>query len=257
MVRWIALKSLLLFGLVCSPVLAQVEIAIAYQQSSTFLSAPRIVAGRILWPEDYQPNIGKVAVVTVASESKNVSVVAVNSKFEFAPLEQSDKPDEYFLATEGEWAVVASYRDEAGKQWTDTEKVTIGKPKPVDPDPIDPPKPDPDGIANIYNVGLISFQNAPRDQSMAAQIAGWYRVEASKLFGQNQTLSNIEKILAAIDAKFAAKQCRDLPTCQQWSVWQAKVKAALVAEQRKRNVFTKQDWWSALIEIAESLERVQ
>ena len=243
--------------LVVSPAFGQVEIAVTNQQSSSYLSPPRIVAGRVIWADDYQPNIGKIAVITLETEAKNVSVTAMNAKFEFAPLETGEA-NEYFLATEGEWAIVATYRDESGKQWTDTEKAVVGKPKPIDPKPDpDPPKPDPDGISNVYNVGVISFQNAPRDQQLATQMASWYRVEASKLFGQNQTLSNIEKILQAIDEKFAAKQCRDLPTCQQWSVWQSKVKAALVAEQRKRNVFSKQDWWAALIEIAESLERVQ
>lgn len=243
----------------CCEVRAQIELSYTIMKSMVGATAPEVLpGGRILMEADSKTSESIVAVIRVSS-SERVRIKAQRTLKEFAELiPWSQATDDgvltakYILAGEGAYVI-----DAMSASWDRSIDVTIGvqpEPKPPipPPDPIPPPKPIID-VPNEYNVGQISYQQAPKDTDTAKQIATWYRVGASKLFGQGG-LADIATIRKQIDTQFANKSCKDKATCEQWSKWSKAVSAALVAEQVKRKVFTRQDWYAALVEVATSLE---
>jgi hypothetical protein len=162
-------------------------------------------------------------------------------------------PFEFVVQGDGDYDVFVSAFDPGIQKYQTT--IQLGLPKPP-PDP-DPPKPDPiPPITNGYNVGGVALKTAPSDPANAKLIATWYRTGASQLYGKGR-LNDIERIKADIDKQFSLKQCRDQATCQQWDKWKSAVSAAFVAEQVKRKVFTREDWFASMIEVAEALEAVR
>lgn len=126
------------------------------------------------------------------------------------------------------------------------------------PEP-DPPPPDPDPVPDVlddYHVGLVALKEAPNDPQLAKQIAGLYTFGAGQLFGR-PTLKDIDGILTEIRTKFSARQCRDKETCDHWARWKVAVDAALLAEQKRRGTFSREDWYRVLFEIANALEQVK
>lgn len=251
----------------CCEVYGQIELSYTIRKTIVgATNAELLPGGRILIDDDSKIS-GSVVAEVRATSTKPYKFEAMKSLKEYATL--IDLPDvvsgelttkRFLLVGEGFYVFKATSRtDELDR----TLEITIGKPGPPKPDdppgpkPDDPPKPDID-VSNDYNVGKIAYTTAPADPAMAKSIAVWYRVGASKLFGANQEkLSDIESIKKDIDKQFAAKQCKDQPTCEQWAKWQVAVKAALLAEQNKRKTFTRQDWYTSYTEIANALEQVK
>lgn len=240
----------------------QIELSFVLKKVVVGATNPQILdGGRILMEADSKTAESIVAEVRAGCTEK-VNLWAIKSRKErgqLIPISQSTDKEgktvwKYLLAGDGEFTIVAS----AG-EWTSELDVVIGvepdpKPPIPPPDPI-PPKPIID-VPNEYNVGQISYQTAPKDIDTAKQIATWYRVGASKLFGQGG-LADIATIRKQIETQFANKPCPDQKTCEQWDRWNKAVSAALVAEQVKRKVFTRQDFYAALVEVAASLEVVK
>jgi hypothetical protein len=252
-------RSVLLVAMlsIASGSMAQAQIDLSYIKAKSLVgaTAPRIIGDRIIIGEDSQPTVSVVAVITVKS-GERYKIKARKTLFENAELVKLTDA-EYMLAGDGEYLVEAVSVDSDA-----TLKIVLGpspeptpepKPDPPKPDPTPTPKPD---VGNDYNVGAISIKTAPSDPVMARSIATWYRVGASKLFGQGG-LADITTILKEIDASFAAKQCKDRATCEQWGRWKIAVSNALQAEQVRRKTYSRQDWYASLVEIAASLEAVK
>ena len=161
-------------------------------------------------------------------------------------------PFEYIVQGDGEYEVFVS----AFGPGIQKAQATIQLSKPKPPEPPKPPDPPIPPIQNGYNVGSVALKTAPSDPVTANMIATWYRNGASQLYGKGR-LNDIERIKADIDKQFSTKQCRDQATCQQWDKWKTAVSAAFVAEQVKRKVFTREDWFASMVEVAEALEAVR
>lgn len=255
-----------------SPALfGQIELSYSIQKTIVGATNAEVLnSGRILVGEDSKISESLVAVIKVVS-TDGFRIKAWKGLRETAELDKlNDVVDDstkkltsrYLLAGQGTYVIDIVSR--TNEDWDRSVEITIGaspgpKPEPPKPDPKpeppEPPKPDVD-IPNEYNVGLVSYTTAPKDYDNAAIIAKWYRVGATKLYGQSG-LHDIATVLNQIDEQFRVKQCKDRVTCEQWEKWKVAVSAALIKEQSKRKTFTRQDWFSALVEIATSLEKVK
>ena len=236
---------ILAFFLLCSQVSGQIELSYTPARSLVGATNPRIVGDRILIGDDSKPQISSVAIVKVKA-SESFRIKARKTLFETSELIALNE-NEFLLFGEGEHLVEA-----ISLNHDRSLKVVIGS----SPTPApDPPKPDVE-VPNEYNVGSVAYSKAPSDAAVAKQIAGYYRVNAAKLFGQGG-LADIQTILNQITKDFESKQCRDQATCEKWSAWKVSVGAALNAEQTKRKTFTRQDWYAALTEVAQALEVVK
>jgi hypothetical protein len=253
------------FPAIAAVVLATIFHASAFGQIEISWKPTRIVTSSqsvqtlddksILVPDDAKLVEQRVAAIKVVTAAKFVKVSARKSLFEFADLIKRSET-EWFLAGTGKYLVeVTTFDPERGIEEKRIE-IVIG----ANPDPIpDPPKPDPipvppkPDVSNVYNVGQVSYVNAPKNAAEANAMSAWYRVGASKLFGANGSVSDIESILKEIDKQFAAKQPKD----PGWEKWRTVVAEAMKSEQLKRKTFSRQDWYSCLIEIAASLEAVK
>jgi hypothetical protein len=242
---------------------AQIDLSHSMRKTLVGATNPEVLeGGRILIEDDSQVAESPAALIRVASKD-GVRVVAMLGVNRVDLITVDEKLDDvskiitkrYLLVGEGEYTLMAISR--SNESWDRTEKITIGKVKPK-PDPIpDPPKPDPipptPPVPNDYNVGAIAFKQAPSDPAMAKTIASWYRIGSAKLYGQGG-LADIEAIKREVDSQFTSKQCKDQATCQQWEAWKRAVGQAVVAEQTKRKMFTRQDWFQVMNEIATALE---
>ena len=236
---------ILVFFLLCSQVFGQIELSYTPARSLVGATNPRIVGDRILIGDDSKPQISSVAIVKVKA-SESFRIKARKTLFETSELIALNE-NEFLLFGEGEFLVEA-----ISLNHDRSLKVVIGSSPTPTPDP---PKPGVE-VPNEYNVGLVAYSKAPSDAAMAKQVAGYYRVNAAKLFGQGG-LADIQTILNQITKDFESKQCRDQATCENWSAWKVSVGAALNAEQTKRKTFTRQDWYAALMEVAQALEVVK
>ena len=248
------LSALVLFLSFGTNALAQIEISWKPARILTSSQPVESLDDRsLLVADDAKLVEQKVAAIKIVTASKFVKVSARKSLFEFADLIKRSET-EWFLAGSGKYLIeVTTFDPEKGIEEKRIELVIGVSPDPIPdpkPDPVPPPKPD---VSNVYNVGQISYQNAPRNPVEANAMSGWYRVGASKLFGANNSLSDIESILKEIDRQFAAKTPKD----PGWEKWRTVVAEAVKAEQIKRKTFSRQDWYSCLIEIAASLEAVK
>lgn len=247
------------------------QIDLTYTNKKTLVGAtvPEVLeGGRILVGDDSQVAESMAALIKVAS-THGVRLIAMKGGDDIELIAVGEESKDatsgiitkrYLLIGEGEYSIKALSR--FNDSWDVSSRIIVGKPKPIPPKPDptpDPPKPDPTPIPpvkNDYNVGAIAFKTAPVDQAMAKQIAGWYRIGASQLYGIGG-LNDINRIKANIDKQFASKQCKDQATCMQWDKWKTAVASAFVDEQTKRKVFTREDWFAAMVEVAEGLEAVK
>lgn len=249
------IRPLIAFLLLASTAFGQIDISWTTQKSVTGLVNPRTVGTRILVADESNPVASRVVIVKVVTAAKFVKLSARKSLFEFADLEKLSD-NEWLITAPGKYLVEAVTFDPATGIDERRIEITFGEPEPVpppkpDPIPVPPPKPD---VANAYNVGHISYTNAPRNVVEASSIASIYRVGASKLFGANNNpLLDIEGILKEIDSQFIAKSPKDAG----WVKWKVAVGDAMRAEQIKRKTFSRQDWYACLIEVAASLEAVR
>jgi hypothetical protein len=247
-------RSLIAFLFIASTAFGQIDISWTTQKSVSGLVNPRTVGARVLVAEESIPVATRVAIVKVTTSAKFVKLSARKSLFEFADLEKLSD-NEWLITSPGKYLVEAvTFDPDKGIDERRIE-ITLGEPEPVpppkpDPIPVPPPKPD---VANAYNVGQISYVNAPKKPTEANAISSIYRVGASKLFGANNVLLDIEGILKEIDSQFVAKTPKDTG----WVKWKVSVSDAMKAEQINRKTFSRQDWYACLIEVAASLEAVK
>jgi hypothetical protein len=247
-----SIAAVLVGLLFCSSVFGQIELSYVTAKSLVGATSPRVVGERILIGDDSKPQISPVAIVKVQSSEK-FRIKARKSLFEAVELIPLNE-NEFLLIGSGEYLVEAiSLNHDRSLKVTVSGTDPTPDPKP-DPKP-DPPKPDVN-VGNDYNVGLIAYKSAPSDPAIAKAMATSYRVNASRLFGQG-SLADIATILNQIEKDFASKQCKDQATCLKWESWKTLVSSALKAEQTKRGTFSRQDWYSSLVEIAAALEAVK
>lgn len=249
----------------CSVCQAEIVATVTQAKAITGLVGQRAAGDVTLIDASSKPVIQSVTLVKITTPAKFVDVVArrfvVESgvvKIESATVKEIGTR-EYLLVGSGVYGVeIVAFDPVSGIDRKMVEvRIDESKPDPK-PDPEPEPKPIPDVVPNDYNVGKIAFANAPaNDAAMAKQIASWYRVGASKLFGGGGNLADIGRIRDEIGKQFTNKQCKDKATCEQWDKWKAAVSDALVKEQVKRNTFTKQDWFTALVEVASALEAIK
>ncbi len=255
------MRSIIIFLLLCSSCFGQIDMTYIKAKSLIGVTSPKVVGDRILVGEDSRPSVATVAIITVKSDAKFVRLVARKSIFEKGSLEKISDT-EWLLSGSGRFIVEATSFDPDKGIDENAIEVTLDQAPPPGPDPKPEPEPDPEPtpnptpVPNEYNVGKVSLQNAPKDQPMAMQIANMYRSSASKLWGQG-ALADIVSINKDLDKQFAAKKCTDQAVCQQWDKWKKAVSDAMVAEQKRRGTFTRQDWFSALNEVASGLEAVR
>jgi hypothetical protein len=251
------IKILAMLLLIQSAALGQLRIEYSTVKVLAGLVDARQIDNKILIGEASEPKTSQAALIVVETQSKFVKVKARKSLFESAEISKLSAT-EYLLVGVGKYAVeVTTFDPELGIDDAAIE-VFLGDPQPPipPPDPKPPvPPPTPINVPNEYNVGATSYSNAPKDEETASKIAGWYRIGASKLFGGGG-LADIGTILRQIDKQFTEKTCRDRETCEKWDRWKLAVSAALTAEQTKRKTFSRQDWYTALVEVATSLEAV-
>jgi hypothetical protein len=210
-------------------------------------------------------SVVSAAKVVVEHNMKFVDVTARKSIQESGTLDQiSIAPGVvvYILTgTPGDYLIEAvAFDPELGiKRQQIVVKIEGTQPVPPGPGPGPGPEPTPDPAPNVlndYNVGLVAFQNAPKDPALALKIAGFYKDGADRLFGQSG-ISDIQTVIRDIDRKFQDKQCTDQESCRQWNVWKNEVTKALALEQQRRKFFTRDNWFFALNEIASALEQVK
>ena len=270
MIRLTQILTLFTLSLISSSVFGQIEIGYVKELSVSGAIGPRLLkSGRIIMAQDSAPKASWVADVQVSSP-RGVTVMAVKptSIEQKVPLElEAEKIDpdtkittrNYVVSEESEvWIYAISLEDNDEESNKKLRLVLKNEPKPPKPDdpPNPPPTPVPDDVPNAYNVGKVARTNAPSDPVIAKQIANWYRTDVLKLWG-NPTLADIATIQSDIARKFAAKQCKDQATCQQWDRWRDAVSIAIKAEQTRRKTFTREDWKASYEEIATALEAVK
>lgn len=255
------IRFALFFLAVTSLASAEITISTSTAKALTGLVSPRQVGSVYLIGDDSKPSVASVCLVKVVTPARFVDVSAKRFvvKNGVIQIESATATDigtrEYMLSGSGSYSLEVIAFDPVNGIDRKSIEITIGlDPDPApEPKPVPPPGPVPD-VPNDYNVGQIAYKTAPaNDAAMARQIASWYRVGASKLFGGGG-LADIETIRNQINAQFAGKQCKDKATCEQWDRWKAAVSQALTAEQIRRKTFTRQDHYTAMIEVATALE---
>lgn len=137
--RSLAIFLILLFG---SRSFAQIEISYVQAKSLVGVTAPRLVGDRILVGDDSKPSVSQVAIISVKTPAKFVTLKARKSLFESAQLTKISDT-EWILSGEGRWKVEAtSFDPDRGIDEAAVEIVIGPRPGPT-PDPEPDPKPDP------------------------------------------------------------------------------------------------------------------
>lgn len=255
-------RFLFAFAFLASVCQAEIIATVTQSKAISGLVSPRVAGNVTLIDASSKPIIQSVTLVKITTPAKFVDVVARRFvvrdgvvQIETATVSELGTR-EYLLIGSGVYGVeIVAFDPISGidRKMVEVRISPEPEPKP-DPKPDDP-KPPPIDVPNDYNVGQIAYKTAPQnDAAMAKQIAGWYRIGASKLFGGGGNLADIQKIRDEIQRQFASKQCKDQATCEQWERWRDAVSIAMIAEQTKRRTFTRQDWYAALVEVATALE---
>jgi hypothetical protein len=243
--------------LLCGLVQAQVETTVTRKKALLGVTNPQVQGNRILVGDDSNVSVTDVVLLEVRSDYKFQRVKARVSGNRVEPEKLADNV--YLFAGAGSYVVEVTVFD-PDKGIDDAEiKFDIGG-KPTPPKPPEPtpdPEPQPEVVPNDYGVGLLTFTETPDDTANATKFAAAYRAAAGQLFGTGGTLRSIDKILADLQATVAGRQCADLAKCEQWGKWKTKLDAAMKAEQSRRTVFTRDDWFKALTEVAVALEAKQ
>jgi hypothetical protein len=243
--------------LLCSLVQAQVETTVTRKKALLGVTNPQVQGNRILVGDDSNVSVSDVVLLEVRSDYKFQRVKARVGGNRLEPEKLADNV--YLFAGAGSYVVEVTVFD-PDKGIDDAEiKFDIGG-KPTPPKPPEPtpdPEPQPEVVPNDYGVGLLTFTETPDDTANATKFAAAYRAAAGQLFGTGGTLRSIDKILSDLQATVAGRQCADLAKCEQWGKWKTKLDAAMKAEQSRRTVFTRDDWFKALTEVAVALEAKQ
>jgi hypothetical protein len=243
--------------LLCGLVQAQVETTVTRKKALLGVTNPVVQGNRILVGDDSNVSVSDVVLLEVKSDYKFQRVKARSGGNRIEPEKLAENV--YLFAGAGSYVVEVTVFD-PDKGIDDAEiKFDIGG-KPTPPKPPEPtpdPEPQPEVVPNDYGVGLLTFTETPDDTANATKFAAAYRAAAGQLFGTGGTLRSIDKILADLQATVAGRQCADLAKCEQWGKWKTKLDAAMKAEQSRRTVFTRDDWFKALTEVAVALEAKQ
>jgi hypothetical protein len=243
--------------LLCGLVQAQVETTVTRKKALLGVTNPQVQGNRILVGDDSNVSVTDVVLLEVRSDYKFQRVKARVGGNRVEPEKLTDNV--YLFAGAGSYVVEVTVFD-PDKGIDDAEiKFDIGG-KPTPPKPPEPtpdPEPQPEVVPNDYGVGLLTFTETPDDTANATKFAAAYRAAAGQLFGTGGTLRSIDKILSDLQATVAGRQCADLAKCEQWGKWKIKLDAAMKAEQSRRTVFTRDDWFKALTEVAVALEAKQ
>jgi len=243
--------------LLCGLVSAQVETTVTRKKALLGVTNPQVQGNRILVGDDSNVSVTDVVLLEVKSDYKFQRVKARVGGNRVEPEKLGDNV--YLFAGAGSYVVeVTCFDPDRG---IDDAELTFdigGKPTPPKPpEPTPDPEPQPEVVPNDYGVGLLTFTETPDDTANATKFAAAYRAAAGRLFGTGGTLRSIDKILADLQATVASRQCADLTKCEQWGKWKTKLDAAMKAEQSRRTVFTRDDWFKALTEVAVALEAKQ
>ncbi len=263
MMRWIIM--LLAIALASPTAWAEIKIDARAVRAIDGTTTPAIVGGRVLDYGTDEIKVTPAAVITIESPHKyhlvraRKLVTIAGQTFvsgESVPVTKLDTA--YIVAGDGRLRITVIASD-PGLEEAETEIVLGPTPQPdpgPGPGPTPTPTPTPNDIPNAYNVGQLSLSKSPPDATLARTMAQWYREAGMRLYG-TPTLATIDQVLKDIANKFAAKQCRDQPTCQAWAAWKQSIDTAMIAEQRRRGRFSREDWYACLIEIATALEAVR
>ena len=241
--------------LLCSLCQAQVETQLTRKKALLGVTNPVVQGNRILVGEDSNVAVSDVMLLDVRTDYKFSRIKAKKDGSRIEPEKVGE--NSYLFAGAGLYVVEVTAFDPA-KGIDDKEvSFTIGgkptPPTPPGPTPEPEPEPTPNVVPNDYGVGLLTFTETPADLPNAAKFAKVYRDNAAKLYGQGG-LASVEKVLSDISSAISARQCSDAAKCEQWGTWKTKLDAAIKAEQNRRGVFTRQDWFAALSEVATALE---
>jgi hypothetical protein len=132
------------------------------------------------------------------------------------------------------------------------------------PGPGPNPGPTPDDVPNKYGLGSVAFTKAPKEAATAREYARIYRDSANFLYGKpslksvyspkHEDAANPDKNLLA----WIILQQKSVNTSNAdgWKAWHKAINEALV-ESQKKTQFSREDWFSALNEISQALEKVK
>lgn len=238
--------------LICGLASAQVETQVVRKKALLGVTNPVVQGNRILVGEDSNVAVSDVVIVDIRTAYKFTRIKAKQNGQRVEPELVAD--NSYLFAGAGQYVLEITVFDP--ERGIDDKEITFtigGKPEPPTPPTPPVPPPLPEVVPNDYGVGLLTFTEAPADLANAAKFAKVYRDAAGKLYGQGG-LASVEKVLSDISSTIAGRQCSDQAKCEQWGTWKTKLDAAIKAEQSRRTVFTRQDWFAALSEVATALE---
>ena len=238
--------------LLCGIASAQVETTVTRKKALLGVTNPQVQGNRILVGDDSNVSVSDVVLLEVESDYKFQRIKARQNGNRVEPEKLADNV--YLFAGSGKYEIdITCFDPDRG---IDDAELTFdigGNPTPPPPPPPSPPPP-PEVVPNDYGVGLLTFTETPDDTANATKFAAAYRAAAGQLFGTGGTLKSIDKILSDLQSTVAGRQCADLAKCEQWGKWKTKLDAAIKAEQSRRTVFTREDWFKALTEVAVALE---
>ena len=238
--------------LICDLASAQVETQVVRKKALLGVTNPVVQGNRILVGEDSNVAVSDVVIVDIKTAYKFTRIKAKQNGQRVEPEQVAD--NSYLFAGAGQYVLeITVFDPERGIDDREIAFTIGGKPEPPTPPTPPVPPPLPEVVPNDYGVGLLTFTEAPADLANAAKFAKVYRDAAGKLYGQGG-LASVEKVLSDISSAIASRQCSDQAKCEQWGTWKTKLDAAIKAEQSKRSVFTRQDWFAALSEVATALE---
>jgi len=241
------------FLLLCSLVQAQVETTVTRKKALLGVTNPQVQGNRILVGDDSNVSVSDVVLLEVRSDYKFQRVKARQNGNRIEAEKLSDNV--YLFAGTGSYQIeITCFDPDRG---IDDAELTFdigGKPTPPTPPQPTPPEPQPEVVPNDYGVGLLTYQLIPLDPPNITKFAKVYRDGAGKLFGTGGQLRDISNIIADINTAIANRQCADASKCEKWGDWKLRLDAAIKAEQSRRGSFTRNDWYSALNEIANALE---
>jgi len=238
--------------LLCSLAHAQVETHLTRKKALLGVTNPVVQGNRILVGEDSNVAVSDVMLLDVKTDYKFSRIKAKKDGSRIEPEKVGESS--YLFAGAGQYVVeVTAFDPDKGIDDKEVSFTIGGKPTPPGPPPEPEPEPTPNVVPNDYGVGLLTYQETPADLANAAKFAKLYRDAAGKLYGQGG-LASVEKVLSDISSTIAGRQCSDHAKCEQWGAWKTKLDAAIKAEQNRRSVFTRQDWFAALSEVATALE---
>jgi len=275
------MRPMLLAMLWCLPSLAVAQVGVTTSTAYQITGLGTITKVGDVLLSSVSPTITSkpVGVVNVNATDVEISVSDIN-RLPYQPLKLDadswmiDKPGKWWVEVK-EYGTIALADGSTRRIVLDSTVVVVEfsfSPTPIPPIP-DPPGPTPDPpippspIANDYGVGKVAFDNAPRDPVLAVRYQSIYKQSGDFLFGipslkfitSSSDVHNNDpnrSVMAWIKQQYSLTVCTDVETCKQWEVWKRKVAEAFTESQKKR-AFTRNDWYSALNEVANALGQVK